>query len=98
MTQALERTRRRVDKYGVAEPAIYKQENDQIALQLPGMKNPQEAISFIKTAGRLEFKLLNTTGDLQKAIAGDVPRRQRSPLRRGRRTKREGHQAALSLV
>jgi preprotein translocase subunit SecD len=73
VTQALDRTRRRVDKYGVAEPAIYKQEHDQIALQLPGVKNPQEAIAFIKTAGRLEFKLLNTTGDLQKALAGTVP-------------------------
>jgi preprotein translocase subunit SecD len=73
VTQALERTRRRIDKYGVAEPAIYKQENDQIALQLPGVKNPQEAINFIKTAGRLEFKLLNTQGDLQKAIAGKIP-------------------------
>ena len=73
VTQALDRTRRRVDKYGVAEPAIYRQENDQIALQLPGVKNPQEAIAFIKTAGRLEFKLLNTTDDTQKALAGQVP-------------------------
>jgi preprotein translocase subunit SecD len=73
VTQALERTRRRIDKYGVAEPAIYKQENDQIALQLPGVKNPQEAITFIKTAGRLEFKMLNTQADLQQAIAGKVP-------------------------
>jgi len=72
--QALERTRRRVDKYGVAEPQIYKQENDQIALQLPGVKNPQEAIAFIKTAGRLEFKLVNSDpGELQKALAGKVP-------------------------
>ncbi len=71
--QALEITRRRIDKYGVAEPLIYKQENDQIALQLPGIKNPQEAISFIKTAGRLEFKLLNTEGDLQQALVGKVP-------------------------
>jgi preprotein translocase subunit SecD len=71
--QALEITRRRIDKYGVAEPLIYKQENDQIALQLPGIKNPQEAIAFIKTAGRLEFKMLNTVGDLQKALAGKVP-------------------------
>lgn len=69
--QTLERTRRRVDKYGVAEPAIYKQQQDQIALQLPGVKNPQEAISFIKTAGRLEFKLVDTDpGDFQKAQAG----------------------------
>jgi preprotein translocase subunit SecD len=73
VAQALERTRRRIDKYGVAEPQIYKQENDQIALQLPGIKNPQEAITFIKTAGRLEFKLLNTKDDLQQAIAGKVP-------------------------
>ena len=74
VTQALERTRRRVDKYGVAEPAIYKQEQDQIALQLPGVKNPQEAISFIKTAGRLEFKLLDSDpNDFQKALAGDLP-------------------------
>ena len=74
MTQTLERTRRRIDKYGVAEPAIYKQEQDQIALQLPGVKNPQEAISFIKTAGRLEFKLVDTDpGDFQKAQAGKTP-------------------------
>jgi len=72
--QALERTRRRVDKYGVAEPQIYKQENDQIALQLPGIKNPQEAIAFIKTAGRLEFKLVDSdSNDLQKALAGKTP-------------------------
>jgi preprotein translocase subunit SecD len=71
--QALEITRRRIDKYGVAEPSIYKQQNDQIALQLPGIKNPQEAIAFIKTAGRLEFKMLNETGDLQQALAGKVP-------------------------
>lgn len=74
VSQALERTRRRVDKYGVAEPAIYKQEQDQIALQLPGVKNPQEAISFIRTAGRLEFKMVDTDpNDLQKAMAGKVP-------------------------
>ena len=74
VTQTLERTRRRIDKYGVAEPAIYKQEQDQIALQLPGVKNPQEAIAFIKTSGRLEFKLVNTDpGDFEKAQAGKVP-------------------------
>ncbi len=72
--QALERIRRRVDKYGVAEAAIYKQEQDQIAIQLPGVKNPQEIIAFVKTAGRLEFKLLDTDpADFQKASAGQAP-------------------------
>ncbi len=73
VTQALERTRRRIDKYGVAEPSIYKQEQNQIAIQLPGIKNPQEAISFIQTAGRLEFKLVDTQSDMGKALAGQVP-------------------------
>src|SRR5574341_1167159 len=73
VTQALERTRRRIDKYGVAEPSIYKQEQNQIAIQLPGIKNPQEAISFIRTAGRLEFKLVDTQSDMSKARAGQVP-------------------------
>ncbi len=71
VAQTLERTRRKIDKYGVAEPAIYQQEQDQIALQLPGVKNPQDALAFIKTAGRLEFKLVDTDrDDLGKAQEG----------------------------
>jgi len=71
--QAKERTERRINKFGVAEPNVYKQGKDQLVIQLPGIKNPQEAISFIKTAGRLEFKLVDTTSDLSKALAGKVP-------------------------
>ncbi len=74
VTQALERIRRRVDKYGVAEPTIYRQERDQIALQLPGVKNPQEAIAFVKTTGRLEFKLVDSRSEVMlKALEGKVP-------------------------
>jgi len=71
--QAKERTERRINKFGVAEPNVYKQGRDQLVIQLPGIKNPQEAISFIKTAGRLEFKLVDTESDLQKALAGKLP-------------------------
>ncbi len=71
--QAKERTERRINKFGVAEPNVYKQGRDQLVIQLPGIKNPHEAISFIKTAGRLEFKLVDTESDLQKALAGTVP-------------------------
>jgi preprotein translocase subunit SecD len=71
--QAIERTERRINKFGVAEPNVYKQGTDQVVIQLPGIKNPQEAISFIKTAGRLEFKLVDTESDLSKALAGKVP-------------------------
>ncbi|MDH4162103.1 MAG: protein translocase subunit SecD [Nitrospirota bacterium] len=71
--QAKERTERRINKFGVAEPNVYKQGRDQLVIQLPGIKNPQEAISFMKTAGRLEFKLVDTESDLQKALSGKVP-------------------------
>jgi preprotein translocase subunit SecD len=71
--QAKERTERRINKFGVAEPNVYKQGLDQLVIQLPGIKNPQEAISFIRTAGRLEFKLVDTESDLSKALAGKVP-------------------------
>ncbi len=74
VTQALERTRRRIDSSGVREPAIYKQEQDQIALQLPGVKNPYEVIDFIKKAGKLEFKLVDDDpARLQQALAGKMP-------------------------
>ena len=71
--QAKERTERRINKFGVAEPNVYKQGRDQLVIQLPGIKNPQEAISFIKTAGRLEFKLVDADSDLAKALEGKVP-------------------------
>jgi preprotein translocase subunit SecD len=71
--QAKDRTERRINKFGVAEPNVYKQGRDQLVIQLPGIKNPQEAISFIRTAGRLEFKLVDTGSDLQKALGGTVP-------------------------
>ncbi len=71
--QAKDRTERRINKFGVAEPNVYKQGTDQVVIQLPGIKNPQEAISFIKTAGRLEFKLVDSESDISKAVAGSVP-------------------------
>ena len=43
--------RSRVDKLGVAEPVITKQGSDQIAIQLPGVRDPQAAAKVIgKTA------------------------------------------------
>jgi len=71
--QAKDRTERRINKFGVAEPNVYKQGRDQLVIQLPGIKNPQEAISFIRTAGRLEFKLVDSQSDLAKALEGKMP-------------------------
>jgi len=57
--QALEKVRNRIDRYGVAEPSIHRLGSDRIAVELPGIKNPQRAIDLIKKAGQLEFKIVN---------------------------------------
>jgi len=59
--QALEKVRNRIDRYGVAEPAIQRLGSDRIAIELPGVKDPDRAIGIIKKAGQLEFKIVNDT-------------------------------------
>src|SRR4026209_2746008 len=57
--EALDRTvrltRNRVDKLGVSEPEIRTQGNDQIAIQLPGVKDPAAAASIIGKTAQLEL-------------------------------------------
>lgn len=57
--QALEKVRNRIDRYGVAEPTIQRLGSDRIAVELPGMKDPDRAIGIIKKAGQLEFKIVD---------------------------------------
>lgn len=46
----------RVDKLGVAEVQITVQEPDNIVIELPGIKNPQEALDVLGKVALLEFK------------------------------------------
>jgi SecD/SecF fusion protein len=56
--------RQRVDKLGVAEPEIRKQGNDQIVIELPGVKNAGQAAQLIGKTAQLEFY------DLQADLTG----------------------------
>ncbi len=47
--------RDRVDRLGVAEPEIRKQGSDQIAIQLPGVKDPAAAAKIIGKTAQLEL-------------------------------------------
>ncbi|MDP3938103.1 MAG: protein translocase subunit SecD, partial [Deltaproteobacteria bacterium] len=71
--QALEVIRNRVDLFGVAEPLIVRQGQNEIVVQLPGVKDPQRAIDLIGRTAQLEFKLVsranaNVTALVEKAI------------------------------
>jgi SecD/SecF fusion protein len=56
--------RNRVDKLGVAEPEIRKQGNNQIVIELPGVKNAGQAAQLIGKTAQLEFY------DLQADLTG----------------------------
>jgi len=47
--------RNRVDQLGVAEPAITRQGTNRVLVELPGIQDPQRAISLIGKTAQLEF-------------------------------------------
>jgi SecD/SecF fusion protein len=55
VTQSLEIIRNRIDQFGVAEPVIIRQGTDEIVVQLPGVKDPERALSLIGQTAQLEF-------------------------------------------
>jgi SecD/SecF fusion protein len=59
VTQSLEIIRNRIDQFGVAEPVIIRQGQDEIVVQLPGVKDPDRALGLIGQTAQLEFKLLD---------------------------------------
>jgi preprotein translocase subunit SecD len=71
--QALETIRNRIDQFGVSEPDIRRQGERRILIQLPGVKDTQRAKELIGRTALLEFKLLDESGDVDKALKGDVP-------------------------
>ncbi len=71
--QALETIRNRIDQFGVTEPLIAPQGENQILVQLPGIKDPQRAIELIGRTAQLEFKLVDDENSLEAALKGDIP-------------------------
>ncbi|MCF6289616.1 MAG: protein translocase subunit SecD [Desulfobacterales bacterium] len=58
VAQSLEIIRNRIDQFGVSEPVIIRQGEDEIVVQLPGIKDPDRALDLIGQTAQLEFKLL----------------------------------------
>jgi preprotein translocase subunit SecD len=70
--QALETIRNRIDQFGVTEPVIVQQGENQILVQLPGVKEPERALELIGKTAQLEFKLVDED-NLARASAGSLP-------------------------
>lgn len=71
VNQSLEILRNRIDQFGVAEPVIIRQGEDEIVIQLPGVKDPERAMKLLGDTAQLEFKLVaDSTGlNLQEMVA-----------------------------
>lgn len=67
--QALETIRNRIDQFGVSEPTIHRQGENEIVVQLPGVKDPKRAIDLIGKTAQLEFKLV----DDDVKLAAELP-------------------------
>jgi preprotein translocase subunit SecD len=67
--QALETIRNRIDQFGVSEPTIHRQGENEVVVQLPGVKDPKRAIDLIGKTAQLEFKLV----DDDSPVAAELP-------------------------
>ncbi|MEQ9061112.1 MAG: protein translocase subunit SecD [Gammaproteobacteria bacterium] len=71
--QNLTTLRNRVNEFGVAEPVIQQQGENRIVVQLPGVEDTAEAKKILGATATLEFRMVDTTGDVQAAVEGRVP-------------------------
>lgn len=67
--QALETIRNRIDQFGVSEPTIHRQGENEIVVQLPGVKDPRRAIELVGKTAQLEFKIV----DDESPVAAQLP-------------------------
>ncbi|MFH0877995.1 MAG: protein translocase subunit SecD [Candidatus Omnitrophota bacterium] len=72
--RALEIIRNRIDEFGVKEPIVQIQGENQIVVQLPGMTDRRRALDLIGRTAMLEFKLVSNDAKLiADAGAGTIP-------------------------
>ena len=70
--RAVEVIRNRIDQFGVREPSIQRQGEDEIVIQLPGVTDRQRALDIIGKTAMLEFKLVSADPEkLKDALAGN---------------------------
>ena len=74
LERAVEVLRNRIDEFGVSEPVIQKQGENEIVVQLPGVTERERALELISRTAFLEFKLVSDDPEkLALARRGEVP-------------------------
>ncbi len=71
--QSIEIIRRRVDETGTREPAIQRQGDNRIILQIPGLDNPERIKELLGRTAKLTFHLVGDTGGGRSLPLQDHP-------------------------
>ncbi len=71
--QSLETIRNRIDQFGVSEPIIQRQGQEDILIQLPGIQDPERAKEILGKTALLEFKLVDDSVNVEVAIKNGPP-------------------------
>ncbi|ABA58808.1 SecD export membrane protein [Nitrosococcus oceani ATCC 19707] len=73
LQQNITTLRNRINELGVAEPTIQQQGENRIVVQLPGVQDTARAKEILGATATLEFRLVDTSHDVQRAVEGRVP-------------------------
>lgn len=73
VSQNMTTLRNRVNEIGVSEPIIQQQGENRIVVELAGVQDTTKAKEILGTTATLEYRLVDTEHDVQKAVAGQVP-------------------------
>ena len=79
--QSLETIRNRIDQFGVSEPIIQRQGQQDILIQLPGIQDPERAKEIIGKTALLEFKLVDDAANVGRGRAERTTPGPSDPLR-----------------
>ncbi|HYM04327.1 MAG TPA: protein translocase subunit SecD [Stellaceae bacterium] len=71
--QSIEIIRRRIDETGTKEPAIQREGDDRILLELPGVQEPERVKELVGKTAKLTFRLVDVNASPQDAKAGHLP-------------------------
>ncbi|MEW7978778.1 MAG: protein translocase subunit SecD [Candidatus Sedimenticola endophacoides] len=73
LDQNITTLRNRVNALGVAEPIIQQQGERRIVVQLPGAQDPAKLKEMLGATATLEYRLEDTEGSVDAALAGKLP-------------------------
>lgn len=71
--QAAQVIRNRIDEFGVNEPLVQRQGKTQILIQLPGITDPDRAISLIGKTAQLKFHIVDDSVLEADISSGNIP-------------------------